>query len=223
MAYSVRFYLRDGIDIEDQMDSLGLIESIGKVAIAKDGSVYIEIKTEFHLLAHLDEFIPANLRREFYKLTKKVTLRTENHVCLGLKKDTLPPTRIGSSVISVDHNKVMMVGTRIELMIKAYLLFCKYDGVVPDFKDKEVEQKLGELGKAIKDLDAKYREALKESRQLAAELSVYKDTYKTNIFMDAFAFLFDKDARKASGLYFPSGRPMSVREAKARNLKFGDI
>ena len=40
----------------------------------------------------------------------------------------------------------------------------------------------------------------------------------SRIFSDAFAFLRDPDARKISPYKYPSGNPMSIRDAKKAGL-----
>jgi len=164
MAYSVRFYI-DNKKIPDY--------SLEEVTVAqkKFGKFfpeenYFEFKVENHLMAHPDEFIPADFQRKIRKLVTKVTMQTSNFGRYGINGgDTRVPVLIGTSMISLENNSVMVVGKNFNLMVKAYLLFCKYNGQMPDYQKLQSDQKLKELEKS-------YAEQLKVNRSLTEKLEI---------------------------------------------------
>ncbi len=244
MSYSVRFYIekRRVNEVNGLGNITNALKNCGKHVENPHGENYYEIKVEQHLLTHIDEFIPVEFRMLVKKVCSKVTLVTENYGRFGISGgDTRLPVKIGSSVISYENYKVMIVGTNIELMIKAYLLFCKYNGSTPDYTPTKLEQKLVEaeskfvsslgenrfliiknqkLTEELDDVKSKLEavEAVKNRMDSALREIMEVTRPKPSIFEDALAFIFDKDARTNSEFSFPNGNPMSVREAKQRGL-----
>lgn len=164
MSYSVRFY----IDGKKSSNGLGEItnsaQNFGKFIESSQGDNYYEFKTESHLMAHPDEFIPIKFQEKIRPLVTKVTMVTKNYGRYGINGgDTRVPVLIGSSIVSLEQSDVMIVGRSIKLIVKAYLLFCKYNGKMPDYQEIQAQQRETELRK-------KYNDALLKIKELEEKL-----------------------------------------------------
>ncbi len=220
--YSVRFYLPNNVIKDGVLGQItNSLKNNGKFVENPNGEGYYEVKVEQHLLTHLEEFIPFEFQQKIKKVTSKVTMVTENYGRFGISGgDTRIPVKIGSSLISYEQNKVMIVGTNIQLIVKAYLLFCKHNGVMPTYKKisltqklEETQQKLAQTLSELKTLSEKNEKKDKALREIMIATEA-----KPSILADAFAFIFDKDARVVSEHAYLNGKLMSVREAKKRGL-----
>lgn len=185
MSYSVRFYF-DKDKANQKTDAIGDITNSAKNLGKFVEPNYYEFKTEHHLLAHPEEFIPFEFQQLIRPFTTKITLVTENLSYFGMRagrgssesfnysRSSRVPAQIGSSRISFDDDSVMIVGKKLDLMIKAYLLFCKYDGYMPDFKEEKDEQRIQELrGKWVASL-SKNKELEEKLRKLTPKTPFWK-------------------------------------------------
>lgn len=164
MAYSVRFYIDNKKIPAYSLEEVTVShKKFGKFVPEEN---YFEFKVENHLMAHPDEFIPLDFQQKIRKLVTKVTMQTSNYGRYGINGgDTRVPVLIGSSLISFERNEVMIVGKNFKLMVKAYMLFCKYNGQLPDYQESQKKQKFNELQRC-------YAEQLKENRNLISKLEI---------------------------------------------------
>ena len=174
MAVSVRFNL-DPIKVKAEKEVLTKIaesfKDLGKLVDLN----YFEIKTERHLLTHPEYYIPFEFQQKMRPFVTNITLITDNNSYYGMKGarphdssyrfdlSVRISAQIGSSRISYEDEKIMIVGKNLAIMIKAYFLYCKHDGTMPDYQKMQREQKENEF-------QNKYKEALSTIAELEQKL-----------------------------------------------------
>jgi len=173
-SVSVRFYL-DSEKVEQKVNLYDLSEELQNSSYNKEEK-YIEVKIANHFWAHTEEFIPLSFQKKIRQFLDRITIVASNlNSVYGLQtgwddtkycrsNEWRMPVQIFSTRISLDGDTLMIVGGKnLMIIVKAFFVYCKHNGRMPDYQTLSVEQKYTELS-------AKYAIALQKINGLQKKL-----------------------------------------------------